>query len=152
MSMNMESKSISRRVSTAALFLTFAGVLFAETPGTNADSTASLELAALPATHSASNNSVTDATHVPTSLTAAPSQSTPSSRTMPGTPAGANASAIAAAANLNTIASVQEQSTKRSSYIGVQSGTMPLDIRMDPTSTQKYGAAPAMVQIRIGRN
>jgi hypothetical protein len=57
-----------------------------------------------------------------------------------------------AASKLNTVASVREQSTKRNSLIGVQPGSMPLDIRMDPTSTQKYGAAPAMVQIRIGRN
>jgi hypothetical protein len=162
MSMNMQSKSTTRQASTVALFLTFAGVLFAQTPGNQSDSVAPLELIALSTPHSSINTSVSD-THAPASLTNSPSSSTPSSitpslasptRTMPGTLAGASApaSATTGATSLNTIASAQEQSTKRSGFIGVQPGIMPLDIRMDPTSTQKYGAAPAMAQIRIGRN
>jgi hypothetical protein len=70
-------------------------------------------------------------------------------RLAPGTPADPTL----VAPKLITIASVREQSQspKRNSFIGVEPGVMPLNIRMDPTASQKYGAAPAMVEIRIGR-
>jgi hypothetical protein len=155
--MNMKQTSFTRQASAAALFLTFAGVLVAQTPGTDSDSLNSPELIALSIPRSMSTHSGPDAVPnekvpTPTSLATLPAPSTTSltnsTRVMPGTPA----STTLAASKLNTVASVREQSTKRNSVIGVQPGNMPLDIRMDPTSTQKYGAAPAMVQIRIGRN
>jgi hypothetical protein len=153
----MKHTSFTRRASSVALFLTFAGVLVAQTPGTDSDSTTSPELIALSIPRSMSTHSGPDAVideklQTPTSLATFPSPSTTAvpnpTRIMPGTPANATM----AASKLATVASVREQSTKRNSVIGVQPGTMPLDVRMDPTSTQKYGAAPAMVQIRIGRN
>jgi hypothetical protein len=156
MSLNMQSKNVTRHASAAALFLTFAGVLVAQTPGINSDSSASPELIALSTPHSTSTYSVPDAGRDTSTLATSPAPSAPCvnpARVMPGTPAGTtSASSTLAASNLNTIASVGEQSAKRNSFIGVQPGMMPLDIRMDPTSTQKYGAAPAMVQLRIGRN
>jgi hypothetical protein len=157
MRMNMKHTNFTRQASTAALFLTFAGVLVAQTPSTDSDSMNAPELIALSIPRSMSTHSGPDAgpnekVQTPTSLATLPSPNTTSltnpTRVMPGTPANPTL----AASKLNTVASVREQSTKRSSLIGVQPGTMPLDVRLDPTSTQKYGAAPAMVQIRIGRN
>jgi hypothetical protein len=157
--MFMQHKNLSRHAGTAALFFTFAGVLLSQTPGTDSDSTTSPELIALSTPRSMSNYSVPDAgrdekSQNLTSLATSPSPNTSSltnptkpARVMPGTPADPTL----LASKLNTTASVREQSTKRNSLIGVQPGSMPLDVRMDPTASQKYGAAPAMVEIRIGR-
>lgn len=152
----MKHKSLTRHAGTAALFFTFVGVLLSQTPGTNSDSAVSPDLIALSTTHPMGNYPALDlsrdekpqnVTSLPVSPLSSTSSLTKPALLVPGTPADPTL----AAPKLITIASVRDQSTKRNSLIGVQPGMLPLDVRMDPTAAQKYGAAPATVQIRIGR-
>jgi hypothetical protein len=52
---------------------------------------------------------------------------------------------------LNTIAWVPEKSSVHKGAIRVEPDVLPLNVRLDPTASEKFGAAPALVRLSFGR-
>jgi hypothetical protein len=149
---------LTRKAITATLFFTFAGTLLSQTvASTEQSSTTAPNLIASASIPSSWNSLLSDSARnaAPQGLlnkeAVTPSliTTTTPSVTKATFPLTASSLDHISAPKLNTIASVQD--TKgHSSMVSVGPDVLPLSVRLDPNELQKYGAAPAVVQIHFG--
>jgi hypothetical protein len=155
MKMIMVPKCLTQRTITAALFLTFAGTLLSQNVGTSGQaSTTSPNLIASASIPPVGNSLLSDLAPHQDLLgkeTATPSLGIPSATpTSQAFPLSATSFNRIPMPNLNTIASVQDTTKSHNGMISVGPDVLPLNARLDPNATQRYGAAPAVVQIHFG--
>jgi hypothetical protein len=154
----MVPKCLTQRTITAALFFTFAGTLLSQNVGSSEQSsTTSPNLIASASIPSVWNSLLSDpARNAPQQgllgkETATPSLGIPSATpTTQAFPLPATSFNRMPMPNANTIASVQDTTKSHNSMISVGPDVLPLNARLDPNATQRYGAAPAVVQIHFG--
>ncbi len=139
----MRSKNLTRRAMYAALSFTFAGTLFSQTLEKNQQS------------GEATPNLMASITKFDISRYETPQEGV-SKETVPpiaGSLSKADSSIdlMLTPPKFNTMASVQEKSPAHNSAIRVEPDVLPLNVRLDPTYLQRYGAAPAVMRLSFGR-
>jgi hypothetical protein len=151
-------KCLTQRTITAALFFTFAGTLLSQNVGSSEQSsTISPNLIASASLPSSWDGLLSHSSRNATSQdllgkeTATPSIGIPSATpTTQAFPLPATSSNRIPMPDPNTIASVQDTTKSHNSMISIGPGVLPLNARLDPNATQRYGVAPAVVQIHFG--
>jgi hypothetical protein len=141
--MHMKSKSLTRQATYVVFSFTFAGALFSQSVEKNQQSTEATPILMASITkpdtprYEKPEKSVSQ--HTETPVAGSLLRTDTSVERMSFSP------------KLNTIAWVPEKSPSHNSPVRVEPDVLPLNVRLDPMVTEKYGAAPAVVRLSFGR-
>jgi hypothetical protein len=141
--MVMKSMNLTHPAISAALFVTFAGVLFSQTAEKNHQSgEATQELMAA--------NIRLDTVRYERPEEGMSKEASPSSPGTLGIPK-TSVDPMLTLPKFNIVTWVPEKTPAHGSFVRVEPDVLPLNVRLDPTALTTYGAAPAVMRLSFGR-